>query len=144
MNRFKIVIGDDSGDGHSQKETFLVECNHTVQNIEKAYENSCKLTGLQMNTNTNFTGLDLHWSELSKRKMCNEYEDDTLSEFHKDVLKGFEIPEEILNFEGDPDAFLIFFLEFLKLSIPDLQCTVVSETVPSFKYQIGYGLFTEG
>lgn len=140
--KFNIVIGDH-GDGHGQSKTYFVKCNHPLQDVEKAYEDSCKLTGLQMNTNTNFTGLELDWSEMSKRKMCNEYEDDSLSEFHKDILRGFDIPDEILDFEGCPDAFLVFFLEFIKLTIEDLECEVLANETPSFKYQIGYGLFKD-
>ena len=139
---FKIVIGDDSGDGHCQTEAYLVKCNHPLEDVEKAYESSCKLTGLQMNTNTNFTGLELSWSEMDKRKMCNEYEDSELSEFHKDILRGFNISEEVMDIQGCPDAFLAFFLEFIKLTIEDLECVVISDTMPKFKYQIGYGLFS--
>ena len=44
---YKIVLGDESGDGHSQTSIYTVEVSHTKQQILDAYAKSASKTGVE-------------------------------------------------------------------------------------------------
>ena len=143
---FIIPIGDASEDGHRICQRYHLESNKTLDMVVQAYKDSCKLTGLQMNTNTDYTGLNLDWNELSPRKICNEYMDSELSEFHRKILLEKGIEGKFLNFEEEEgEKFLSFFCQFIRLSLPDWKYRLESDNnISEFPMSIGYGLFTDG
>jgi hypothetical protein len=119
MAKVKITIGDWSEDGHNQSEDFVFEVNKSVIEIQNAYKASCKLTGLIFDSNENHTNIkDLDWKhpEFEKRQVFVEYEQNTLSDFAKNIISnhGLKLPT------GEPENFCYFMFEFIKLSLPDL------------------------
>jgi len=158
--KVKLTIGDWSQDGHNQYDEFVYESNKTVQEIRQAYKDSCKLTGLQFNINEDYTGLNLTWQhpEYNKRHICTEYEDSSVSDLAKEILKNHGIK---LWEEGEEDyiesveEFIDILIQFIKLSLPDLELKEASFKKSELKnidpinswwndelnHQFGYGLF---
>ena len=152
--KIKISIGDWSEDGHNQYEQFVFESNKPVEEIQQAYKDSCKLTGLQFNHNEDYTGLNLNWQhpEYDDRQICTEYEDGEVSQFAKDILSthGLDVPEDFYE-----EEFLQLLIDFIKLSLPDLELVEASfkrselKEIPALNgwwndnlnVQFGYGLY---
>lgn len=152
--KLKITIGDWSEDGHGVYEQFVFESNKTVKEVQDAYKASCKLTGLQFNHNDNYTGIvDNYRNYRNDRQICTEYEDSEISEFALDILKehGIIIDDDNL----DEDSFLKLLIDFIKLSLPDLELEEASfkkselKDIPAvngwwnkeLNVQFGYGLY---
>ena len=166
--KVKLTIGDWSQDGHNQYDEFVYSSNKTVQEIQQAYKNSCKLTGLSFNHSEDYTGLNLTWDhpERNDRQIAVEYESYTISKLAEsillthgiDVWEGYEDAydkkEDMAPIDGE-EHFITILLDFIKLSLPDL---ILEES--SFKkselrtmdaingwwntelnHQFGYGLY---
>ena len=70
-----LVLGDWSDDGHGKTEKICLEFNKTVEEIQQAYKDSCKLTGI------NFHSAD---------GLCVEYEDNSVSDKYMEILEQFD------------------------------------------------------
>jgi len=142
-NKFKIEIGDPSGDGHNKVETKIINSNKTIQEVRDAYKKSCELTGLVFTSNTNVivNNKILNWSddEYSDRNICVEYESYDTSELAQTILEEYGIENPVID--GDIDSLVDIFLEFIKLSLPDFEYDIVQDIIPSLGLTIGYGLF---
>lgn len=142
--KFCFELGDPSADGHGISEKIFVESNVELDILEKAYEDSCKKTGI------NF------------KDICSDYEDNTLP---YEVQRKFielgcpmkeifewddEEAEEILESEEDDiyldeEPFVKLLMWFIGLSIPDglgFKWKIVEDTVPRFSKSFGYGLYS--
>jgi len=60
MERFKLILGDWSDDGHGKTETFIVESNKPVDEAREAYFEAVKKTGIDFG-----------------EQVCRDYEDNT-------------------------------------------------------------------
>jgi hypothetical protein len=137
--KFKIPVGDASGDGHEKCETFVLECNYSLDDITKAYEDSCELTGVD------FDG----YGPLS---IATEYEDSSISEMAENALKkhGLDVrsdyeyykehPDQELCIDG-PKHFIKVLMGFIKISLPDLEYKISNDNLECFRKRVGYGLF---
>ena len=166
--KFKISIGDWSSDGHGKCEYYIFEANHEVEVLQDGYKKSCLLTGLQFNHNENYTGIKFDWKNSDDYQICTEYEKCTASKIQYDTLKRFGL--DLQNYSPniiedddedkyvwlcDPDLFAIMILDFIKISIIDLEYTEASfkkselKNIPSLNgwwndklnVQFGYGIF---
>ena len=45
MNKYEIILGDSSGDGHNISERFIIATNKTKDEILKAYKLACDKVG---------------------------------------------------------------------------------------------------
>lgn len=160
--KIKIPVGDWSDDGHGKCEYVIIESSHTVAVLQQGYKDSCKLTGISFNENEDYTGLNLPWDhpEAEDRKIAVEYESHTISKLAEGILlkRGIDIWEgldkgayvedgiDIFTIEGSTE-FVKLLLSFIKLSIPDLQYSIVKDDIPllvgdeNMNLQFGYGLF---
>lgn len=141
--KFKIPVGDPSGDGHSQCERVIIESNKSPEEIKEAYNKSCELTGLVFTENKDIVvnGEKLDWQhpERDKRRICVEYESYESSDLAQDILKEYGIENPVIN--GDIDSLVDIFLNFIKLSLPDFEYKFIQDNIPSLGLTIGYGLF---
>jgi len=162
MNKFYVVIGDWSGDGHDRSEKFLFMSNKTVEEMQQAYKDSCKLTGIQFNHNENYTdhknGYGNWW------QVCTEYEDGTIKKDALEVLKEHGCKPELFmdSYDDDDDDDDFTYLDpegiarlivwFIGLSLPDDYYWEFNETkddIPclngylnkDLNVQFGYGLY---
>ncbi len=127
MRKVRLTIGDWSNDGHEKSEYFIYSVNKDVTELREAYKNSCKLTGVQFNHSENYTGL----AELDEKMcICVQYEENQPSKKAVDALKAHGIDvdkyfDDIDEEEGtgsfNPEGLAEVIMEFIKLSIPDLQ-----------------------
>ncbi len=168
MNKLKLTIGDWSEDGHNHYEVFVYESNKTVEEIQQAYKDSCKLTGLSFNGGEDYTGLELHWNhpEFEARKIAVKYQDSEISKLAEEILKahGIDVWEgfDLTAFEEGENApvdgvthFIDLWLKFVKLSLPDLELEEASFKKsevkdipaingwwnPNLNSSFGYGLY---
>lgn len=121
MNKVKITIGDWSEDGHNHYDEFVFETNKTVKEIQDAYKQSCKLTGLIFDCNNNHTGIEeLDWQhpEWNDRKVCVEYENNHISKLAEKILTSYNVE---VKKRYNADDFINLMINFIKLSLPDLQ-----------------------
>ena len=142
-NKFKLDVGDPSGDGHSQSDYYIIKSNKTMEEVGDAYNKSCLSTGLVFTSKTPIIveGKELKYgdSEYYSRMICAEYEQYNPSNLARDILKGMGIVDTVIN--GSAYKLTILFLEFIKLSLPDFEYEILINDVPSLELTIGYGLF---
>jgi len=157
--KVKLTIGDWSQDGHNQYDEFVYESNKSVQEIRQAYKDSCKLTGIQFNHNKDYTEV-IGNKYGTERHICTEYEDNSVSDLAKEILKKHGIK---LWRDGEEDyyiesieEFIDILIQFIKLSLPDLVLEEASFKKSELKniqpingwwndelnHQFGYGLFS--
>lgn len=147
MYKFKIPIGDWSGDGHGHAEWYIVECNKPVEYVRELYFQACDKIG--------FT-LDGH----HKLTPCAEYEDYKFPRetFQKLLNFGIELDKDLINYiyetesTDGSDGFIEIVLSFIRTQDPELILNIVSNDFKMFQFYghddknrhigyFGYGLF---
>lgn len=139
MNKFKLVLGDWSQDGHNIVQCILIEANYSVKELKKAYFNSCKLTGVNFEI------------------ICSDYEDNKLREHEYKKFIEYKCPFKDLGIDNsnedeidlDEDSYIKLLMWFIGLSIKDLQWKRVDDDTPNFNgywskegpTSLGYGLY---
>ncbi len=155
MNRMYLVLGDWSDDGHGKSEKLLIESNKTVEEIQNAYKDSCKLTGISFNgDNEDYTQTNRFWVESSNYRIAVEYEEPKLTSEVLEVLEKFKCPKGIIeNYNEEPyyRSYIDLWDWFVKLSLPDLEFNIVKEDdgIPcingywnkNLNVSFGYGLY---
>lgn len=171
MNKMKWVIGDWSDDGHGKSDEYHVETTATVEEVQRAYWDSCILTGVSFHSNygaTNNEGAyghmtkdysDEEWAKI-KHHICAEYEDSTISADIVDIFVKHGFVNEILDSqEADdgrdelcpsPDSLAELLNWFVKLSLPEgTEMKITTDSVPAINgwwsnnlnVGFGYGLY---
>lgn len=159
MNKVKLIIGDWSGDGHERSDEVILSTNKTVEEIQQAYKDSCKLTGLSFNINQDYTELNLNYShpEYTDRKIATDYQNNTISKLAEEILlkHGINVrdgyickPDDLVRID-DVNHFTKIWIKFVQLSLPDLILTPIEDDVPvingwwnkNLNVQFGYGLY---
>ena len=148
MYKFKIYIGDDSGDGHGEHDSFIIESNISVDSLRTAYKKSCKLLGIQFNINSDFTDLGIGWKhpEYSDRRLLCDYQENTISDLAGSILKKHGIDVESYNFT-DPESLVHLIMDFIKLAVRNLEYRIVPEedievfNTKGLNVQFGYGIY---
>ncbi len=144
---FKVPIGDPSDDGHGKADIFTVECNHGILELKEAYKQSCEKLQIAFDHGT----LKLGWThpESKARTIAVEYGDSKVSDLAYNILKENSISVNGGDDEDDdykywiegPEELLSIVMQFIKLSLPDLEYKVIGEKLPSLDLGIGYGLY---
>jgi hypothetical protein len=131
--KFNLEIGDTSGDGHREMKTIFIECNHSMAELDDAYNKSVDLTGIDL-----------------IEDCCRDHEDNALDKDTADILithldlvsiigtcdKKYNKPYNLENLWVDSWRDLV--MRFIKLSLPDLEYNIIE----SESFDIGgYGLF---
>lgn len=159
MKKMYLVLGDWSDDGHGKSDKILVESNCTVDGVQQAYKDSCKMTGVQFNHNENYSGLK------SYLEIATDYEENTIPVeaveifrekfgLTKEIIEGWELDDEYE--EGEPihlnsDSIVNAWIWFVRLSHPEIiiQEVDVKDEIPcingywnkNLNVQFGYGLY---
>lgn len=155
MNKMKLVLGDWSDDGHGKYKEHIFEVNHTVEEVQQAYKDSCKLVGVQFSHNEDYTEGQLGNKFRGPYQICTEYEDSSVKIEAYERLIASGIPKDLFDeVESDDkevylDCFEDLWWEFVKLSLPDLVYKEIKNDIPpingwwnkNLNVQFGYGLF---
>lgn len=138
--RFRIPIGDWSGDGHGYCNWFIASTPKTIKDVREAY----------------FAAQKLHQKQFHPESFCEDYEDDTVSiEYAASIkeLSGVELGEpyddEVMV---TPEAMAEYLVWFINQGDPSVDVQLeesVDETLHFSGYDkkkrhigfIGYGLF---
>lgn len=158
----KLVLGDWSDDGHGKYEEVCFESNYPVQTIQQAYMDSCKLTGVQFNYNTDYTdGLCKGYG--SWRQPFTEYDSASLKPEAIEALREHGLDpatycdEKYTDKDLEEGNSMHFYVEsaselimaFIKLSMPkdwtydkiELDAHAINGYWGKINEQFGYGLF---
>ena len=130
MNKMYFVLGDWSDDGHGKSDKILVDVNKTVEEVQNAYKQSCKLTGISFNGNEDYTESGRGWEEVDKYRIAVEYENYNLSKEVLHVLLKFECPIEIFkNYQEEAydRTYTALWFWFVKLSLPGLEYKIIKD-----------------
>lgn len=142
MSKFKIYLGDPSDDGHGKFDFFIIESNKTTKEIEQAYTQSCELTGLTFTENSPIivNGKEIDWQdpEYDDRRICVEYESYNPSDLAWSILNEHGIEKQ----ECYKESFVHLFLKFIKLSLKDLEYSILNDKIEELPLDIGYGLYS--
>jgi len=156
MNKFEISIGDWSGDGHDKFSVVLYSANRSVEEMQQAYKDSCKLTGIQFNYRANDQNYTDREDTNKWWQVCCEYEDNKIDNKAIEVLIKYDCPlEEFMGLDHilDPESMADLIMWFIGLSISENETEFkwerVKENIPSLNggwnknlnVQFGYGLY---
>ncbi|CAL9989623.1 hypothetical protein VPHD148_0321 [Vibrio phage D148] len=131
MNKFKVIVGDESNDGHGQWDIVYFT--------------------------TNFSNNDLQAAMLEAKRqlkepfdnLFNDYEDSTIPSDLVEELKthGWELPHDCEEYEGRHyvichDGMVRFFMSVLQTFTNNLEYNIVSDSTEEFSFpSSGYGLY---
>ena len=130
--KITIVVGDWSGDGHSQSDTYVVESNLDKPSIERAYRIATRQLGFDL-----------------IKDVCEAYEENKIAEevYEKLVENGINIDGLAKEDELDcdyygmtPDIWLKLYLDVVKLGNPELQYSILNDHNEELHIG-GYGLY---
>jgi len=132
-----LVLGDWSSDGHSQTTNFGIRTNKTVDDIQKAYKASCKMTGISFNHNEDYTEVARDWRVDKLYRIATEYDKPFTYQETYDILVDLDCPlvdnfikghymydgNDVYYFNEDDRFrhFIDLWLWFVQLSLPDLE-----------------------
>lgn len=126
-NRFMVVIGDWSSDGHGYSDYFVYKSNYNLENLRQGYKDSCRLTGIQFNHNNDYIG-NYDYRRDRWKRICTEYEDNIIDERAVKILNEHGVDLDIFeDFNNgskkvfDPEQFSELILKFIKISLTDLK-----------------------
>jgi len=126
MNRMYLVLGDWSNDGHEKSSRVLLMSDHTVDKIQDAYLDSCKLTGMSFH---------------GQNAICSEYENNILDRQTLDLLKKYNYPDiELDSVPISEEMFVDIWIWFVKLTMDP---TSVLEVVPNCDVPVINGYWNE-
>lgn len=146
MYKFKLPIGDWSGDGHSVCDWYIIESNYTIEYIVEMYLQACEKLGFS---------LDGH----GKGAPCSEYQDYVFPKETTQALLDFGVilDEEyikcLLEFESTDGSYVFaeIILALIRTQNPELILKIVEDDIPILKHYdpkskksigfFGYGLF---
>lgn len=148
-----LVLGDWSNDGHGKSDKILLESNLPVDVVQKAYKDSCKMTGVSFNHDggdENFTGIKRDYQDSKDFNICTEYEDCLIPMKALEILKqhGWNKNNED-NYIGEKD-FIKLWIWFVQIANPAIRLKVVKDDIPvingywnkELNVQFGYGLYS--
>lgn len=147
MYTYRIVTGDWSDDGHGKSDQFTFNVNYNIDQIRKAYKKAQKKLKIAFDCN-----------EKGKYKLCEAYENDSLSKETINHLRQSGVNFDNIQFgtmvdeDGsqlmEPSEMAFLFLEVVKTEIPDLSYELVQEPESINGYWckdlnigIGYGCY---
>lgn len=146
MYKFKIPIGDWSGDGHEKTHDYLIKSNKSLQEVRELYFQACEKLGFSLDGNHKLTP-------------CNEYHDYLFKLETILSLKEFGViitEDEVERWTKDfveTEEFCDLILRFIKTQDLNLELEIIpSENFPMFQFYehddkkrhigfFGYGLF---
>ncbi len=149
--RYKIAIGDWSGDGHEKSENFIFESNKDYKDVIQAYKKACELSGVALH------------GEASKKctVLCSDYEENLFPHDAFDKLQKIGINlmdfadcdhtqpyDEDGEYQAYSEGFVKLFLAMAKTQLPDFEYEIVKDDLitinvhqDGFSEFMGYGLF---
>jgi arsenate reductase-like glutaredoxin family protein len=127
--KFKLPIGDWSGDGHSQCEYYIVEANFTFDMIVEAY--------IKMD------------EEYKISEQCSEYEDSRLSEEFIEFLESEGLnPYDYIETKEDPyietDFLAQLVIDLMMHHDKRLELKIVRDDIPMLNNWAGQELKEKG
>jgi hypothetical protein len=162
MYKFYFILGDWSDDGHGKYEKILIESSHTVKEVQDAYKQSCKTTGISFNDPNDFTGIKREYRKSKLYHVCAEYEQNQLSneifecflKLHKKghpckILEDMNKNKKQEGLYVDRETFMNLFFWFVSLSLKNFTYKRLEDEYPTLNgywnknlnVQFGYGLF---
>lgn len=103
-----LITGDESGDGHDQREYVLIESNFTADKISIAYTKGCEVIGFDF-----------------IKECCSDFEDNELSSEHFQKLAKY-INKDFLEIDWmTTDYFAQIYLQICELGNPEFEYSII-------------------
>lgn len=163
---FTLMIGDCHLYTHAHRNTMAIKANDSLENIKQAYLNSVKLSTVSFtkhvdNTAYSFVGLDQSHGDYLDYTLSKAVVDKLLAvglnphdeKYMYDAIEEYDEDDgddPVYLFDGD-ETFVALLMDFIKLSLPDLEYSILDVTektkkdLPNFNtldngkaYDIGY------
>ena len=145
MQRYKIIVGDYSGDGHEQSDICIVEVNHLKDEILSAYNRARAASKVSL------TSLSREEEKKGYVSVGAEYEQNRIfkSELNKLSFIGVNFDNLLLEDEEDDGSFCFWgeegiiqlFMEMAKSQLPTLTYEIINDGLEVLMEGIGYGLY---
>lgn len=139
MYKFRLSIGDWSGDGHCFHEDFVVASNMPVEFVREVHYKIKDRTGIQI------------------EDICSEYEEDKIEPEIVQALSemGFKFEDNTEMDEGtiSPEEMARIWIFLLQKTEPTLRLEIIPDDLPTLHFSgidkqgrhigfVGYGLFS--
>lgn len=126
MYKFRMNIGDKSGDGHGRYKEFTISSNKPIEVVREAHRNMRSKLG------------------FSIEDFCFEYDDNVIDKNTTNAIMdlGFEF-EEIYDDTAYmyPKEMARLWAFLLQKTNSDLELKMVDDDIPTLDCCVGYGLF---
>lgn len=152
MNKWKIAIGDPSGDGHSMCEYYIISSNYTVQEAREAYFKAVEESGVDVGE----TFADEYEEPYVTKEILDKLPQELVQLF-KD--NGYIEKDDWIDNNDDeyydipdPESMVHIVMQFIKHYNPSFEYSIVQDDIPTFQFcgfdekkrhihGFGYGLF---
>ena len=139
MAQFKIVLGDEGGDGHSIYVNLIVDVTdkYTMEELFRNYEKSCR-------------ELDIHPESFDSRygdgmvgiEVINTMRKHGYVPSHKDYeLDWTEFNDDGKTLYLNEDLFVDLLMFLVGYGLPDFEWKGIPDTVPVLISGVGYGMY---
>ena len=123
MNRFKLIVGDWSHDGHGMTQEFIIESNISIYDLRLAYIAGEEIIGVSFSKF--FSNYDQSFMSKDLEEKLSKYID----------LSIFDLDQDL-----DPEEYIHIWLQIAKIGRPDFEYKSVDYNIPEMEIG-GYGLF---
>lgn len=144
MNIFKLDLGDWSDDGHGKTETFYIQTDATLEEIQLAYVAGCNTHGICMHASSSDSWVRDRRYVVDRSKITLQLPDGYQEFVPEDLCEEISARTN-LNFTGDPESYRDLFLWLVMGQLPSKTFTVLE--IPSVlhsgtgNFSMGYNLF---
>lgn len=133
VNKFKIIVGDEYGDGHNIREVIIIKSNYSHDVIYENYKKAKELTKIKFD-----------YDEKSDTDLLIGvwYDKEIITQKTSLILSKYNVEHYDSDYYMDDyEEFIELFFNFIKIVLPDLKWEIIEDDIPRFPISIGYGLF---
>jgi len=138
MHTYRIIVGDDGGDGHNMKDDFVFQTTHKEEVVLKGYREAVRISGVSLG------------GVKAKHVLCEDFDDNKVSSEVIDILTELGVDWSFSEYGIEPGktghltpqdvAFL--FLEMAKTQIEGFEYVQVDDPPTINNFNMGYGCYS--
>jgi hypothetical protein len=143
--KVKLTLGDYSADSHGRVVEILLDVNKSLEEIRQAYKDSCLNVGVQFGSGYNkeyrhVSNADWH---LHGDKLVID-DDIRVEAIQRLAAHGIDLMDyssDDQDIEIEDEDYAILVMDFIKLSLPDLEYEPIFTDIPSINekhFKLGY------
>ena len=137
MQLFEFTLGDWKHHNTASSETFLIQANCSLSEVQALYIKTCQLRNISFDSSIN--GIP---------SLCNKYLEGSVNikDFEKLGLNPDNYSKGFTMKDWAPEEFVQLWMDFLMIHNPGLTLMITESQIPNFRDNqafslFGYGLF---